>query len=75
MCIDNDLKFLFTGDTSGNINTFDLGPIGKERFAKQVATIKGVSKVRYMVWTNENREIFAGNETGKVHIWDSDKAK
>lgn len=23
-----------------------------------------------MVWTNENREIFAGNEAGKITVWD-----
>jgi len=75
MCIDNDLKFLYTGDVNGYINWFDLGPIGKERFAKQVGEIKGVSKIRYMVWTNENREIFAGNESGKLNIWDPEKGK
>ena len=70
MCIDNDMKFLFTGDTSGYINCFDLGPIGKERFAKQVSEMSGISKIRYMVWTNENREIFAGNQSGKITVWD-----
>ena len=75
MCIDNDLKYLFTGSTNGDINCFDLGPIGKERFAKQVSSIKGVSKIRYLVWTNENREIFAGNDTGKITVWDPEKGQ
>ena len=68
MCIDNDMKFLFTGDISGYINCFDLGPVGKERFAKQVSEMSGISKIRYMCWTNENREIFAGNQSGKINV-------
>lgn len=75
MCIDTDNKFLFTGDTSGYINCFDLGPIGKERFAKQVSEMSGTSKIRYLCWANENREIFAGNESGKVAVWDSMKGQ
>jgi WD40 repeat protein len=35
-----------------------------------VGEIKGVSKTRYLVWSNENREIFAGNQAGKITVWD-----
>jgi len=75
MCIDNDLKYLFTGDTNGNINCFDLGPIGKERFAKQLNQMAGLSKLRYLVWTDGNREIFAGNDNGKITVWDANKGQ
>lgn len=75
MCIDSDMKFLFTGDTNGFLNCFDLGPPGKERFAKQVGEMSGLSKIRYLTWTNENREIFAGNDTGKITVWDPSKGQ
>ena len=48
MCLDNDAKFLFTGDSNGNINCFDLGAVGKERFAKQVYSMTGLTKLRYL---------------------------
>ena len=48
MCLDDDAKFLFTGDTGGYINCFDLGAVGKERFAKQISEMTGVSKIRYI---------------------------
>lgn len=75
MCIDNDVNFLFTGDTNGFINCFDLGPVGKEKFIKQVSEMAGLSKIRYMVWTNENREIFTGNQSGKITVWDPEKGQ
>ena len=75
MCIDSDLKYLYTGDASCCTNRFDLGSIGKERFGKQVGEIKGVSKIRYMVWTNETRELLTGDESGLINIWDPKEGK
>lgn len=37
--------------------------------------MSGLSKIRYLCWTNENREIFAGNETGKITVWDPEKGR
>lgn len=37
--------------------------------------MSGLSKLRYMCWSDTNREIFAGNQTGKVTIWDIAKAE
>mmetsp|Transcript_42924 Transcript_42924/g.50351 ORF Transcript_42924/g.50351 Transcript_42924/m.50351 type:complete len:205 (-) Transcript_42924:8-622(-) len=71
MCIDNDKTSLYTGDNSGFINCFDLGAVGKERFTKQITEMSGISKIRYLCWGNQNKEVFAGNQTGKVTVWNA----
>jgi len=35
----------------------------------------GLSKLRYLVWTDGNREIFAGNDNGKITVWDANKGQ
>ena len=44
MTIDEHKLYLFVCDVNGFINTFTLGAVGKERFAKQASEMKGLIK-------------------------------
>ena len=69
MQLDNDGYYLFTCDMKGYVNTFQLGPPGKERFIKQASELKGAPSARVLAWNDGTGELFTANQNGNFTVW------
>jgi len=62
LAIDLNKNYLFTGGfDDGEIGIFDIEKPGREKFAKQSASLKGKTKLRFLDWSAARGEIFTGN--------------
>ena len=60
---------LVSGYETGEMNIYEMGKPGRERFAKRVATLQTKNKVRAIGWSKERKEAFLGHADGVVSIW------
>jgi hypothetical protein len=51
-----------------------VGKVGREKFCKQTASLKGRTKIREIMWSNARGEVMVGAEDGTVTIWSAKKA-
>jgi len=61
--------YCLTGATDGSISLIELGPPGKEKFAKQISSFQGKKGVRNLAWREKTREIITGDQDGIVTVW------
>lgn len=62
-------SYCLTGASDGSISLIELGPPGKEKFAKSLSSFQGKKGVRVLAWREKTREIITGDQDGIVTVW------
>lgn len=62
-------QYIFTGTNKGDISIIELGRPGKERLIKEISYFGGNLEIRTIRYIPENKEIFSGDQSGKITVW------
>ena len=68
--IDTKNKFIFTGNVGGKICIMNLAPAKKERLISEISNFGvGEMKIRVCRSNPDSLELYTGDESGRVVIW------
>jgi len=72
---DTGRNYLVSGNyDDGVFAIHDLDKPGKEKYAHNIANLRGKPKVRFCVWSPGRAELMSGNDDGTVTFWNAKKA-
>ena len=71
MARDLNTNYLFTCALDGIITIFEIGPLGKERFAKPISKIEGIQGARYLEWRSKLNELIVSYESGQIVVFNT----
>lgn len=74
LAIDAFKNYVFTaGYDDGEITIFNIEKPGKEKLFKLVASLKGKRSARFLEWSSQRGEIYAGYKDGTITFWNTKK--
>lgn len=73
LVLDFNRSYMFSSGFDGSLGVFELGKPTKERFTKQVANFIGKPKIRGLAWSPSANELYAGDDNGFLHVWNTVK--